>query len=186
MIPIASLLLPVLLAAVAVFAYSFLAWMVLPHHRRDIRPLPNEVPLVEAIAAMDIEPGLYMFPNCEDPADYRSEAFLARYRQGPWGTLTIRPSKPNFGANLGLSMVLYLLTAFGSAWVVSLAVTDAATFGAVFGPALMIGFLAYGVGPLCGASFLGKPVRFMLTDLLDATVSAGLNAAVLALLWPAG
>ena len=53
-------------------------------------------------------------------------------------------------------------------------------------PAVVIGFLAYGMGPLCGASFLGKPLRFMLTDLLDATVSGGLNAAVLALLWPAG
>ncbi|MCP3858227.1 MAG: hypothetical protein GY728_11980 [Phycisphaeraceae bacterium] len=186
MLPNPSMVLPVLLAASAVFAFSFLAWMVLPHHRRDIRPLPDERPLMDAIAAMEVEPGLYMFPNCEDPADYRSEAFIARYRRGPWGTLTVRPSQPKFGVNLAVSMALYLLVAAGTAWVVSASLPETPTVGAVFVPALVIGLLAYGVGPLCGASFLGKPLRFMLTDLFDATVSAGLNAIVLALLWPGG
>lgn len=42
MVPISSLLIPILLAAVLVFLASFLPHMVLPHHRTDFAKLPKE------------------------------------------------------------------------------------------------------------------------------------------------
>ena len=159
---IMMLWIPVLAAAGSVFLLSFLFWMVLPHHRQDIKALPNEKPIVDAVRSLAVPPGLYMWPNCEDPADYQSEAFIARYREGPWGTITIRPSKPNFRNNLLINFVVYLAVAICCGVL-----------------------LAYGLGPICGATFLGKPVRFMVTDFADGVLMAATNGVVFAALWPA-
>ncbi|MDG2020662.1 MAG: hypothetical protein P8J59_01795 [Phycisphaerales bacterium] len=182
---IMALWLPVLAAAISVFFLSFLFWMVLPHHRKDIQALPNEKPIFDAIASLDVPPGLYMWPNCTDTADYRSEEFLDRYRKGPWGTITIRPSMPNFRNNLLITFVVYLGVAACSGGLVHWGLGNGGSFMQVFPPAAIMAFLAYGLGPLCGATFLGKPLRFMVTDLVDGVVMAATNGVVLAALWPA-
>ena len=41
-VSLASLWLPILVSAVAVFFVSFLAWMVLPHHKKDINAIADE------------------------------------------------------------------------------------------------------------------------------------------------
>ena len=182
---IIALWFPVLATATSVFFLSFLFWMVLPHHRKDIQALPDEKPIVDAIDSLAVPPGLYMWPNCVDPADYRSEAFIARYRQGPWGTITIRGSKPNFRKNLMVTFGVYLGVAVCSGLLVLWGLGEGGTFMDVFPPAAIMGFLAYGLGPICGATFLGKPLRFMITDFADGLVMAVTNGAVLAALWPA-
>ena len=182
---IMMLWMPVLAAAGSVFFLSFLFWMVLPHHRQDIKALPDEKPIVDAVKSIAVPPGLYMWPNCEDPADYRSEAFIARYREGPWGTITIRPSKPNFRNNLLITFVVYLAVAIFCGVLLHWGLGDGVTFMDVFVPATIMSFLAYGLGPICGATFLGKPVRFMVTDFADGVLMAATNGAVFAALWPA-
>ncbi len=42
MVPLASLWLPILLAAALVWVAGSIMWMVMPHHRSDFKALPDE------------------------------------------------------------------------------------------------------------------------------------------------
>ena len=55
---IASLWLPIVLSAVAVFIASFVAWMLMPHHKGDWKGFPDEPALAEAIRRYVREPEL--------------------------------------------------------------------------------------------------------------------------------
>ena len=62
MVPIPSLLLPILLSAVVVFLLSALFHMILPIHRNDFKKVPKEDEVMEALRRLNIPPGDYMLP----------------------------------------------------------------------------------------------------------------------------
>ena len=76
--------LPIIVATVVVFIASFLAWMVFPHHKKDIKTLPDEKSLTDDLKQLNLTPGTYMWPGCAD-GNMKSEEFQARYQAGPWG-----------------------------------------------------------------------------------------------------
>ena len=67
MVSVLSLWLPILLAAVCVFIASSIIHMVLPYHRSDMRNVPAEDDLLEAIRRLNIPPGDYGAPNAGSP-----------------------------------------------------------------------------------------------------------------------
>ena len=62
MVPIASLWLPILLSAVAVFIVSSVIHMFLGYHSADYKKVPAEDELMAAVRKFDIPPGDYMVP----------------------------------------------------------------------------------------------------------------------------
>lgn len=68
MVPLGSLLMPILLSAVIVFVASSILHMVLPFHRSDFRKLPSEDGAMEALRRFNIPPGDYMVPCGGSPA----------------------------------------------------------------------------------------------------------------------
>ena len=62
-VSLASLWLPILVSAVAVFFVSFLAWMVLPHHKKDINAIADEKAWSKHLKQHDLPPGMYMWPG---------------------------------------------------------------------------------------------------------------------------
>lgn len=57
---IGQLWLPILVSSIVVVFASSMAWMVLPHHKKDIKVFPNEKAWMEHLAKTDLAPGLYM------------------------------------------------------------------------------------------------------------------------------
>src|SRR5260370_9332314 len=101
MIPLTSLLLPILIAAVIVFVASSLIHMVLKYHASDYRQLPEEDKLLAALRPAGLTPGLYHFPFSTHK-DMNTPALHENYQQGPGGFLTMYPSAPpNIGQFLG-------------------------------------------------------------------------------------
>ncbi len=180
-----ALWMPILVAAVVVFIASFLAWMVLPHHKADIKPLPDEQALAEQLARLELAPGLYMWPNCAAGEDMKSAEFKQRYERGPWGSLNVLPAKPNFARNLLLTFIVYLVISIFVGYLGSLACPAGSEFARVFRVTGAAAILGYCMGALPGALFLGKPTRFILTDLVDGVAYGLLTGLVFALLWPA-
>lgn len=74
MVPIMSLLFPVLLSAVLVFIASFVIYVLLPYHRTDFERLPDEEGVTAALRPLAITPGEYMLPHAEAPSDMRDPA----------------------------------------------------------------------------------------------------------------
>ena len=63
MVPILSLLLPILLSAVVVFIASSIIHMLLPWHRSDYKTLPDEEGALASLRKLSLAPGDYLFPN---------------------------------------------------------------------------------------------------------------------------
>ena len=57
MVDLTTLWLPVVLSAVALFFASFLAWMVLPHHKGDWVKLPEEERFENAVRELNLPAG---------------------------------------------------------------------------------------------------------------------------------
>jgi hypothetical protein len=180
-----SLWLPILVSSLVVFFASFLAWMVLPHHKADIKALPDEQAMIDSIEKLNPPPGTYMWPNLRPGETMQSETFKARYASGPWGSLNVCAAQPNFGMNLALSFTLYVAISTGVAYVTGTARPAGAGFMDIFPLASGAAILAYCAGAIPGGLFMGKPARFMLTDFIDSAVYALLTALVFAWMWPA-
>src|SRR5688500_20118813 len=89
MVSLASLWLPILVAAVLVFFASFLLHMVLPFHRSDYRAVPSEDVVMDALSLFSVAPRDYMLPCPRGPQAHRSPELIAKLRTGPVILLTV-------------------------------------------------------------------------------------------------
>jgi hypothetical protein len=178
-----DLWLPILVSAVVVFVASFLAWMVLPHHTADVRKLPDEPSFTAHLKGLGLEPGTYMWPNCEDPAEMRSADYKQRYQDGPWGSMIVT-NKPNFGRNLGVTFLFYIAVGIVVAYLTSEARAPGAEFLPVFQVASTVAVIAYCFGGLPHALFFGRPLRFIITETIDGLVYGLITGLIFALMWP--
>ena len=103
-----SLMLPIVLAAVAVFFASFLSWMVVQLHKDDWQKVAKEDELMDAVRKCEIPVGSYMFPGCGSAEEMKSEAYVKKWEAGPCGILTVYP-KVNMGRNLGLTFLYFFV-----------------------------------------------------------------------------
>src|SRR5690349_1683445 len=103
MVSIASLWLPILLSAVFVFIASSVIHMVLGYHANDLRQVPNESGMQEALRPFNLAPGDYGLPKPASAAAMRDPAFVEKRQKGPVAFITVIPSgAPSMGPALGL------------------------------------------------------------------------------------
>lgn len=180
-----ELWLPILIASVCVFFASSIIWMILPYHKKDIQFLPNEGELTSKVSEMNIKPGLYMFPNCQDAKDMKSEEFRAKWNAGPWGMITVQGQQPNFPMNLLKTFLAYLFITIFVAYIAGVALPKGAEYMQVFQVIGAAAVLGHCMGGLAGDFFLGKPTRFIITGFVDGVIFAMITAGVIASMWPA-
>src|SRR5215204_5479619 len=103
MVSLATLWLPILLSAVAVFFVSFLLHMVLRYHTTDFARLPGEDAIAYAIRANNVPAGDYIMPYGGGMEAMKDPAFLAKLERGPRATMTIGPGrKMSMGRELAM------------------------------------------------------------------------------------
>jgi len=90
---LAALWLPIVLSAVIVFVASSILHMVLKYHQSDCSTLPDEDKLLGTLRAAGVKPGYYIFPYTTHK-EMNSPAMMEKFKQGPIGILTVRPSGP--------------------------------------------------------------------------------------------
>jgi len=177
-----DLWLPIGASAIAVFVVSALLWMAIPLHNKDVQRLPDEAS-VKAIART-LKPGFYMFPNIAAAAGEDSKAVQDRYKQGPWGVMTVWPKAPSFPLNLIKTFTVFLLICILVAYLTSAGVGIAPSFMSVFQLAAVASLLGFTFGGLPNDIFFGKPTRFCITSLIEAIIYSLVVAVIMALLWP--
>jgi hypothetical protein len=184
MVALSALWLPILLSAVIVFIASSVIHMVLPYHRSDYRPLPDEEKLLSVLRAANLTHGLYHFPFCTHK-DMKSEAVQAKFKQGPVGLLTVFPSGPvNMSKFLGLWFVYCLLIGFFVAYLAGHTVAPGTPYLGVFRVVGTAAFLAYGLSVLSNGIWKGQPWSNVLKEAFDGLVYALLTAGTFGWLWP--
>ena len=185
MIALTDLWLPILVSAVVVFVASALAWMVLPHHKPDIKFLQNEQEqaFASTLKEQNIAPGVYMFPGC-DHESIKTDEGKARFQAGPWGVLMLQSSAPNFGRNLGLVFVFYLVVSLFVAYLTSFASIAGTNFMDTFRVASTAAIACYCLAGIPHAIFFGRPMRTVIVEIIDGLVYGLLTGTIFALLWP--
>ncbi len=184
MVDLLQLWLPILLSAVVVFIASALAWTVLPHHRADFKPVPDQKKFDEALASLGIKPGLYMFPYSADPKAMKEPAFVERWKAGPNGTLNVWANWGSMGRNMALSFVFYLVTSIFVAYVCTLGLVQGDSYLRVFQLAGTTAIMAYCFGSIPKDIWFNTPPRAVITCVIDGIIFGLLTASVFGWLWP--
>lgn len=183
---LAGLWIPIVVSALAVFIASFVAWVVIGHHKPDWRELPEEEATVELLQKSGVGPGLYRFPGANTKSTGENEESRQhRMNTGPWGTVNIWARQPSLGRNLLQSFTFYLVTSVLVAYLGTLALDPGAGFWKVFQLTGTSAILAYAFGGIPNAIWFGSHLRPALMDVIDGLCFGILTGAIFGILWPA-
>jgi hypothetical protein len=185
MVPIMSLLLPILLSGVVVFLASFVIHMVLPFHRSDYRKLPAEDGVMDALRPFSIPPGDYMMPNAGSPAAMKDPAFLARWNKGPLAVITVlKPGPMSMKASLAQWFLYCVVVSVFAAFIAGRALAPGATLRAIFKFAGCTTFVGYTLALWQETIWYKKAWTTTFRSTVDGLVYALLTAGVFGMLWP--
>jgi hypothetical protein len=188
--------LPIVASAAAVWIASFLAWMVVGHHKNDWKEVPNEQEFIDTIKRMGIPAGSYGFPEfrkCEGLSKEQKKAKWEEMQKSPMGLLRVW-GPISMGKNMLLTLLVYLAVSVlvgylgwntllhGGMPVGELSARpDFAKVMQVLGTA---GILAYCFAGLPNDIWFQKSGRQVLTNLIDGVVFGLITGAVFGWLWP--
>jgi hypothetical protein len=181
-----SLWLPILLSAVFVFIASSIIHMVLPWHRTDYRPMPNEGPIMDALRPFAIPPGDYMVPRPASMAEVRSPEFLEKVKRGPVMVVTVMPNAmTNMAQNLVSWFVYSVVVSLFAAYIASRALEPAAGYLRVFRFVGATAFIGYSLALWQMTIWYRRSWSTTLKSTIDGLIYALLTAGVFGWLWPA-
>lgn len=182
MVPLAALWLPILLSAVIVFVASSIIHMALPIHKSDYKKLPDEEPARAALKG--VAPGVYMVPAC-DHKNMKDPAVQEKFKQGPVGTITLRPAGMiNMGTFLGQWFFYCLLVSFFTAYVAAHVMAAGTPYLQVFRAVGTIGFMTYGLAQIPMGIWGGSPWSVVFKHMIDGLIYGLLTAGTFGWLWP--
>ena len=185
MVALGSLLVPVVVSAVFVFAVSSILHMALKYHKQDYRRLPKEDEVLAALRGAAPAPGVYMFPYCDDMKEMGSEAMLAKFNRGPVGTLSVMPNGPvSMPKHLTLWFVYCLLVSFFTAYVAAHTVEAGTEYLAVFRVVGAVAFMAYGLANFVDSVWKNQPWGNTARATVDGLLYALVTAGTFGWLWP--
>jgi hypothetical protein len=183
--PFGSLWLPVVVSTFAVFILSSVAHMLLKHHKRDYKELPNEGAVADAIRKAGPSPGVYFIPYCEDPAKMKDPAIQKKFTDGPVASLTLmRNGPPAMGAHLLQWLVLCFLVSFTAAYVARHTLSPGADGLTIMRVTGTLAFAGFAYGYFQDSIWKGIPWGNSLRGIADAVVYALATGLVFRLLWP--
>lgn len=177
-----SLWLPILLSGVALFFASWMAWMVLPHHKKEWIGLPNEDAVMRELSGDKLPPGQYCFPYAACPKDMQGEVYKAKMQAGPRGTLTLWKAPPNMGVNMLCTLLFFVIANFTIAYLAAMVLPPGEDRMRVFRFVGTAGVLTYGTANILNGIWFG---RKMVGDIADGIAYGLIAGAIFALLWPA-
>jgi hypothetical protein len=186
MVSLASLWLPIVLGAVAVFITSSLVHMVFKWHHSHYLKFSNEDEVRAAVRKGAPAPGHYVVPHCLGGKEMQAPEMQQKYRDGPIGHFFIAANGvPNLGKYLGAWFVLSLVIALLAGYIAASGLPAGSAPVNVFRVVFTAALLAYGAGPVMDAIWHARPRSEVLIDLLDAAIYAASTALPFAFLWPA-
>jgi hypothetical protein len=185
MIPITTLWLPILLSAVIVFFASFIMHMVLSYHKSDYRKLPDEDRVTDALRNVGVTPGpAYFFPHCSFE-EMKSPPVVEKFKRGPVGLLTVRPSgPPAMGKNMVQWFLYCVVISIFAAYLSGRLLAPGTAFLQLFCVVATVAFLGYGAAHAQESIWGGQSWVVTFKHLFDSVIFALLTAGIFGWLWP--
>ena len=185
MASIPSLWLPILLSSVVVFFASWLFHMLLPHHRKDFLPVPNEDQVQTSLRGFNIPPGDYMIPCAGSPAGMKSPDFQEKFRKGPVLIMTVfKAGNMSMGGSLAQWFLYLLLVGVFTAYITGRALQPGATYLEVFRFAGCSAFLSYSIALWQDSIWYKRKWSTTIKNTIDGFIYGLLTAGIFGWLWP--
>lgn len=182
---LATLWLPILLSAVAVFVISALIHMVLGYHASDYKKLPNEDGVMEALRKFNIPPGDYHMPHCVSSKEMKDPAFTEKLKTGPVGLMTFFPAgQISMGKSLVLWFIYCIIVSVFAAYIADRAVGPGGHYLQVFRFVGASAFMAYAFALMQDSIWHGRNWGATLRMMFDGLVFALVSAGIFGWLWP--
>lgn len=185
MVSLQQLIIPIVLSAVLVFIASSLIHMVLKWHNKDYGKLSNEDEVRAAINRGNPAPGQYVTPWAMDPGSFKDPEFQKKFTEGPIGVLWLkRPGPMKMGPQLGQWFIFNLVVSLFVAYLTSRTLQPGTEYLQVFRVAGTAGFLAYSLGEIPMAIWMGKPWSVAIKEVVDGLIYAFMIGGAFGWLWP--
>ena len=184
-VSLSDLWLPILLSAVAVFLASNIMHMVLPHHKSDYATLPKEDAVMSALRPFQIPPGDYMMPRAGGMAEMKSEAFKAKWKQGPVAVITFMTTDHNFMGRTMVQWFVYILVVSTFAgYIARRAVGRGAPYLEVSRFSSTTAFACYGMALWQNSIWYRRKWSTTLKSNIDSLLYGFVTGGVMGWLWP--
>lgn len=184
MTPILSLLLPIVVSAVAVFVLTMIMHMT-PWHRSDYIKLPDEDGVMQALRPFSIPPNDYTVPHPGSGDYMKSPAYDAKRDAGPVLFLTVVPSGPwQLGKMTGLYFLFVVVVSASLAWVVGTIVPPGGDPRAVFHHVAVIAFLTYAIGAVPLSIWYNRKWSTTFKTAFDSLLYALATGWIFSVMWP--
>jgi hypothetical protein len=170
---------------VFVFVASSIIHMGPFWHRGDFPGVPDEPKARAAIGALNIPPGDYMLPNCNDPAEMRTPEFQQRMKEGPVMILTVRPNGAmGMGKALTQWFIHILVVALFAGYVAAIALPPGAHYLSVFRFVGTSAFMGLSLGLLHDSIWYSRKWSTTIKLMFDGLIYALVLAGTFGWLWP--
>ena len=184
MISIASLWLPIVVAAVFVFVASSVIHMTPLWHKSDYQGVPREADVMNALRPLGIPPGDYFIPWTSH-RDMKSPEFQEKMKQGPVALVTILPNGPvSMGKPLALWFVYLLIVGTFAALIAGDTLPAGTPYPRVFKVVLTSSFMGYALALLQNSIWLRRSWVVTFKGCFDGLIYAALTAGTFGWLWP--
>jgi len=185
MTPFISLLLPIVVSAVAVFVLTMIIHMT-PWHRSDHIKLPDEDGVMQALRPFNIPPNDYVVPHPGTGEYMKSKEYDAKRAAGPVMIVTVAPSGPwKIGQMMGMWFLFAVVVSASVACVVGTIVPPGGHTHAVFHYAAVITFLTYAMGAVQLSIWYNRKWSTTFKNAVDSLLYALATAWIFSMMWPA-
>jgi hypothetical protein len=185
MVQLISLWLPIVVSAVIVFVASSIIHMVLPFHRGDLRRVPREDEVMEALRQFSIPPGDYGMPLAESMQGMKKPEFIEKMKAGPVLFMTVVPSgPPSIGTSLVLWFVYSIIVSVFAGYIAGRALPAGANYLAVFRFAGCTAFIGYSLALIQHSIWYKRNWGTTAKSMIDGLVYGLLTAGTFGWLWP--
>jgi hypothetical protein len=185
MTPFMSLLVPIVLSALAVFILSSIIHMAMPWHKNDYPGLPDEDGVMKVLRPFNIPPGDYMVPRPRSRADMKSPEFLEKHALGPVIIMTVIPNGPwNMGKLMGTWFLYCLLISAISGFMASHVAGPGANDHRIFHFVGFTAFLCYTMGAWPLSIWYHRKWLTTIKGAFDALIYGVVTGLIFVFLWP--
>jgi hypothetical protein len=185
MVPLMSLAVPMLVAAVLVFLASSVIHMALTYHRGDFAKLPNEDDVLAAFRTGKVAAGDYVAPYANSPGSMKEPAYQEKMKQGPGLVVTVwQTTNFSMGATMGQWFVYILIVSVFTGYVVSRVFAPGADYLAVFRIAGTVAFMGYALAMPQASIWYQKGWGSTLRSMCDGLIYGLVTAGAFGWLWP--
>jgi hypothetical protein len=170
---------------VIVFVASSIIHMALKYHRNDLRAVPDEDAVQNAVRPFGLVPGDYVVPFAGGPSGMKDPAFMQRMQKGPLLLMTVKAGGDfGLGKSLALWFVFSLIVGLFAGYIGSRTLPPGTPYREVFRIVGTAAFMGYSLALLHDSIWFWRNWKWTLLTMFDGLVYALLTAGVFGWLWP--